>query len=257
MRAFFKPVMIFSLGVGLVTALLLRQGTEGHASSSTGNACQELARGPVARREIALTFDAGGEAAGLKELLDLLSRERIPATFFVTGRWTQEHPVAAQMLARSGHRIGNHSWAHPEYTRLTDEALLKDLAQAEELLRQVYAQPVRPLFRAPFGDRDDRVLQLLCQKGYRSIYWTVDTLDSMEPRKTAEFIAGRVLSKTDAQLAGAIVLSHVGYPETVQALPAIVAGLRARGFRFVSVVDWLEPQVSAKPQPATLKGQPM
>lgn len=257
MRTLFKPVMIFGLGAGLVAAVLVKQGTRERSSSDPGVACKELVRGPVAGREIALTFDAGGEAAGLKELLDLLSRERIPATFFVTGRWTQEHPVAAQMLARSGHRIGNHSWAHPEYTRLADDVLLKDLARAEELLQQVYAQPVRPLFRAPFGDRDDRVLRLLCEKGYRSIYWTVDTLDSMEPRKTAAFIAARVLSKTDAQLAGAIVLSHVGYPETVQALPAVVAGLRARGFRFVSVVDWLEPQVSAKRPPLILKRQPM
>ena len=71
------------------------------------------------------------------------------------------------------------------------------------------------------------------------IYWTIDSLDSVEPRKTAAFLIDRVTSKTDAQLDGAIILMHVGEKSTADALPVIIANLQGRGFRLVTLSNLL------------------
>jgi len=79
------------------------------------------------------------------------------------------------------------------------------------------------------------VLRIAANLGYRSIYWTLDSLDSLEPRKSPEFLIDRITSKSDAELDGAIILMHVGEKSTADALPAIIANLQGRGFRLVTV----------------------
>lgn len=106
---------------------------------------------------------------------------------------------------------------------------------AEMLLADISGQSPRPRLRAPFGERNERVLRIAATLGYRSIYWTIDSLDSVEPRKTPEFLIDRITSKTDAELDGAIILMHVGIKSTAEALPAIIANLQGRGFRLVTV----------------------
>lgn len=213
--------------------------TAGQASAMGGSiVSREIERGPRGRKEMALTLDAGAEADSLPPLLAMLERMNVRATFFLTGRWVLRYPQYADMLASSGHMIGNHSWAHPEYTRLSEAEMARDLLAADKLLEDLMGQSAKPFFRPPFGDRDARVLKVLGQHGYGSVYWTIDTLDAMEPRKSPDFIVRRILDRTDDQLDGAIVLSHVGYPETVEALPEVIAKLRARGFRFVTLTDW-------------------
>lgn len=205
---------------------------------------QEIKRGPQGRRQIALTFDAGSEADAFPELLAVLERMQVKATFFLTGKWLERYPQHADRLRNSLHSIGNHSWSHPEYTGLSEEALRLDLLATDAALSKFFGTPIRPLFRPPFGDRDSRVLRLLGENGYLSVYWTFDTLDSMEPRKSPEFITRRILGQTDAALDGSIILAHVGYPETCAAMPGIIDSLRARGFDFVTLSDWLGcPQI--------------
>lgn len=205
---------------------------------------QEIERGPRGRKEIALTLDAGAEADSFPPLLAMLDRLNVRVTFFLTGQWVLRYPQYADMLAGSGHVTGNHSWAHPEYTRLTDAEMEQDLVMADNLLEERLGRSMKPFFRPPFGDRDARVLRILGQHGYRSVYWTLDTLDSMEPRKSPDFIVRRIVDRSDDQLDGSIILCHVGYPETVEALPVIIAKLRARGFRFVTLRDWFGEEVT-------------
>jgi len=209
-------------------------------TSATGGSIvsTEISRGPRGRKEMALTLDAGSEADSFPPLLAMLDRMNVRATFFLSGRWVLRYPQYADMLASSAHTIGNHSWAHPEYTRLSEADMARDLLAADKILEDLMGRSAKPFFRPPYGDRDARVLKVLGQHGYGSVYWTIDTLDSMEPRKSPDFIVRRILDRSDDQLDGAIVLSHVGYPETVEALPEIIAKLRARGFTFVTLRDW-------------------
>ena len=135
--------------------------------------------------------------------------------------------------------MGNHTWNHLDLTRQPDDIVREEISRAETLLTELSGQSPRPRWRAPFGARDERVLRLAATLGYRSIYWTIDSLDSVEPRKTAAFLIDRITSKTDAQLDGAIILMHVGEKSTADALPVIIANLQGRGFRLVTLSDLL------------------
>jgi peptidoglycan/xylan/chitin deacetylase (PgdA/CDA1 family) len=109
----------------------------------------------------------------------------------------------------------------------------------EGLLIETSGQTARPRLRVRWGARDDRILRIAAGLGYRSIYWTIDSLDSVDPPKTPQFLIDRITGKSDAQLDGAIILMHVGVKSTAEALPAIIANLQGRGFRLVTISQLL------------------
>lgn len=211
------------------------------------NMQREVWRGVRRSGRIALTFDAGGEPDGAQDLLRNLREEGVRATFFVTGSFTRKHPDVVKGIAAEGHPVHNHSWSHPEFTRLSDERIVEELGKADSLIREATGKPSLPFWRPPFGDRDRRVLRTAAAYGYQSIYWTIDTLDSVGDTKDAKFIVDRVLNfpraggNPDDFLDGAIILMHVGEPRTVEAVPGLIRRLRERGFRFVTVEEILQP----------------
>jgi peptidoglycan/xylan/chitin deacetylase (PgdA/CDA1 family) len=195
----------------------------------------EVVRGPRGKSEIAITFDAGANAECFDDLIAALEAARVHSTFFITGNFAQRHEQCAKAITKHGHELGNHTWNHADLTKQTDEMVREEITRAEMLLTDISGQSPRPRLRAPFGERNDRVLKIAANLGYRSIYWTMDSLDSIEPRKSPEFLINRITSKTDAELDGAIILMHVGEKSTADALPAIIADLQGRGFRLVTV----------------------
>lgn len=200
----------------------------------------EVDRGPRGKNEIALTFDAGAEAECFQELITALERANVKSTFFITGRFTHGHPDCAADITRHSHEVGNHTWSHLNLTEQSDDVVRDKIVRAERAIVRVSGQTPRPRFRAPYGMRDERVLKIAATLGYRSIYWTIDSLDGVEPVKSSQFLIDRITSKSDAELDGAIILMHVGVRSTADALPAIIANLQGRGFRLVTI-SLLEP----------------
>jgi peptidoglycan/xylan/chitin deacetylase (PgdA/CDA1 family) len=205
----------------------------------------EVLRGVKGKKQIALTFDAGANAECFDDLIAALENARVHSTFFITGNFAQRHEPCAKAITGHGHELGNHTWSHPDLTKQSDEVVREEIVRGEMLLSEISGQSPRPRFRAPFGERNDRVLRIAANLGYRSIYWTLDSLDSSEPRKTPEFLIDRITGKTDAELDGAIILMHVGEKATADALPAIIANLQDRGFDLVTVSTLLEPMRSS------------
>jgi peptidoglycan/xylan/chitin deacetylase (PgdA/CDA1 family) len=216
----------------------------------------ELEHGPRHLRQIALTFDAGAEADGLTDLLRVLEREGITATFFLTGRWACENQTLARVIAAKGHFIGNHTWAHKDLTTLEDADIRLELLRTDDRFVGWFGAQYHRLARAPFGETNERVLRIMEKEGFYGVRWSIDSLDSIEPRKPAAFIEGRVLAVSDANLQGAIVLMHVGYPETVQALPTMIDRLRERGFEFVPVSVWV-PELGLPPSTVPMYRWPL
>ena len=206
----------------------------------------EVVRGPRGKSEIAITFDAGANAECFDDLIAALETARVHSTFFITGNFAQRHEPCAKAITKHGHELGNHTWNHADLTKQSDEIVREEITRAETLLTDISGQSPRPRLRAPFGERNERVLRIAANLGYRSIYWTLDSLDSIEPRKTPEFLIDRITSKSDAELDGAIILMHVGIKSTADALPAIIANLQGRGFRLVTISKLLEP--AARPR---------
>jgi len=195
----------------------------------------EVVRGPRGKSQIAITFDGGANAECFEDLIAALEKARVRSTFFITGNFAQRNVECAKAITRHGHEIGNHTWSHADLTKHPDEFVREEITRAEMLLTDISGQSPRPRLRAPFGERNERVLRIAANLGYRSIYWTIDSLDSVEPRKTPEFLIDRITSKTDAELDGAIILMHVGIKSTADALPAVIANLQGRGFKLVTV----------------------
>jgi peptidoglycan/xylan/chitin deacetylase (PgdA/CDA1 family) len=206
----------------------------------------EIERGARGRSEIALTFDAGANAECFHDLIAALERAHVHSTFFITGNWAQRNLECAEAITKHGHEVGNHTWNHLDLTKQPDDIVREEITRAETLLTEISGQSPRPRWRAPFGARDERVLRIAANLGYRSIYWTIDSLDSVEPRTTPQFLTDRVTRMTDAQLDGAIILMHVGIKSTADALPAIIANLQGRGFRLVTVSKLLEAAPKAQ-----------
>jgi peptidoglycan/xylan/chitin deacetylase (PgdA/CDA1 family) len=193
---------------------------------------------PVSQRVVALTFDAGANADGVPAILATLRRDGVPATFFLTGNFVRDFPAAARSIAAAGFRIGDHTVTHPHLTQLSDAAVRQEILGGQ--IAAVTGRNTAPLFRFPFGDASARVIAIANQAGYVPIRWTVDTLgwEGTAGHITATVVASRVLA---AAQPGGIVLMHVGSnPDDhttfdADALPAVISGLRAQGYSFVTL----------------------
>jgi peptidoglycan/xylan/chitin deacetylase (PgdA/CDA1 family) len=200
---------------------------------------QDISRLPTDDEVVALTFDAGGDSAGLPAILRTLAAEHVRATFFITGDFALNDPDHVQAILAAGHRVGNHSMTHPSMTLLSDDQIADEVQRAQQALQHAGADP-RPLFRFPFGDRDARTIAAVNAQGYLAVRWTVDTLGWQGTSGGAT--ARRVTERTVETLQpGEIVLMHVGAnPDDgstldADALPDVIAAVRAHGYGFATL----------------------
>lgn len=200
---------------------------------------QDLTTIPGAGNNIALTFDAGANAAGLDSILSTLANKQVSGTFFLTGAWAASNPAGVARIVAAGHRVGNHSMTHPEFTKLPDTAIAKEIQDAEATIAAAGGD-ARPLFRFPFGDRDVRTINAVNTLGYVPVRWTVDTLGwkGTSGGMSRSGVSERVLGNLQP---GGIILMHLGSnPDDgstldAEALPAVIDGIRADGYGFVTL----------------------
>ena len=200
---------------------------------------QDVTEIPTGDRVVALTFDAGANSAGLPSILGTLADQQVPATFFLTGQWVDNNPHGVAVIHADGHRLGNHSMTHPHFPALPDQAIRDEVQGAEQRILAAGADP-RPLFRFPFGDRDERTIAAVNDLGYVAVRWTVDTLgwQGTSGGMSAQKVTDRAMN---ALRPGEIVLMHLGSnPEDgttldADALPDMIERMRAAGYTFVTL----------------------
>lgn len=182
---------------------------------------------------VALTFDDGPHPTLTPRLLALLAEEGVPATFFLVGNRAQEWPDVVRAISAGGHEIGNHSWSHPNLTQLGNEEVTQQLARTDAAIFAITgAAP--DIVRLPYDASSARVLSLIDRP---VIWWDIDTLDwkATSVGEVVDSAVGRARS-------GSIVLMHDIHANTVSAVRGIIAGLRARGFEFVTVSQLMTGQ---------------
>ncbi|MGR0218512.1 polysaccharide deacetylase family protein [Agromyces sp. ZXT2-6] len=177
---------------------------------------------------VSITFDDG--PTGLTPgLLDLLDRERAPATFYVQGSSVQRNPDTAVRIVASGHEIANHTWAHPNLTKLEDdEEVRREVDRTQAAIRAATGVTARSI-RPPYGASDERVRGLVALP---FIVWDIDTNDWRDPGP--DVVVERAVGGSRR---GSIVLMHDTHEQTIEAVPGVIAGLRARGFTLATVAD--------------------
>lgn len=199
----------------------------------------ELVRLETNQHVVALTFDGGGNANGAPAILSVLRRDKVPATFFLTGHFVRTYPALARAIGKT-YVVGNHTINHLELPRLSDADVTHEIAGAAAMIQRATGDDPRPLFRFPYGARDSRTLAICHRLGYVSVRWTVDTWGWMGfPTQTP---AGAVRRVLDNLVPGEIVLMHVGAAANgttvdTKALPTVIRLVRARGYRFVTLRD--------------------
>jgi len=196
----------------------------------------ELDRGPTSHRLVALTFDAGSSAAPTPGILHALKAAGLRCTFFLTGEWTDHNRSLVRRIAEAGHEFGNHTYTHPDLCHVSSARVGKELDRTEALVQEVAGRGTRPYFRPPFGARDSRVLREAARHGYRCVYWTTDSLDSVKEGITSRQIERRVLSHLQP---GSIILMHCGSEATAEALPHLLALLHKRDYQVVTISELL------------------
>jgi len=197
-------------------------------------------RGRADKPWVALTLDAGADAAPVPAMLKTLRDRGVTITFFLTGKWIKDNPDLTRQIVADGHEIANHTFTHPDLRNLSDAAILKELGDTEALLEQTTGASSRPFFRPPYGAYDKRVLRLAVGQGYLPIYWTLDSLDSVGEPKTPDFLFERVTAKLSGdKLRGAIILAHCGSQPTADALPRILDRFAEMGFEVKKVSEVL------------------
>jgi peptidoglycan/xylan/chitin deacetylase (PgdA/CDA1 family) len=170
----------------------------------------------------------------------------VTSSWFLQGRWVEAHPATARRVAADGHLVGNHTFYHARLPLLTAAGLRTDVRSAERVIRDVVGVDPRPWFRSPFaaGARDRRIQALLAQLGYREIRQDV-VLDDWEPERAGAVMAADALRLVPDAGDPAVVLFHAWPPGTLEALPAIIDGLRQQGARFVRVDDLSDKELEA------------
>jgi peptidoglycan/xylan/chitin deacetylase (PgdA/CDA1 family) len=204
-------------------------------------ASHEVDRLPTHAKVVALTFDAGGNDIGTERLLSTLRRRHVKATFFLTGRFARSYPLLARRIG--GHfAVGNHTYSHPALTGLPSPLVRREIVLGARWIRKKARRDPRPLFRFPYGARDSRTIAIARSLGYADVYWSTDTWGWMgRARQSRAGIVRRVLERVRP---GEIVLMHAGAAKDgstldTNALPAVIRGLRARGYRFVRLDRWV------------------
>ncbi len=204
-----------------------------------------LYHGSRARHDIALTFDACPRKERPEfstAIVDFLCKENLPATFFVSGLWAVNSQAALKRLAGvANFQIGMHGYHHWKSSDLTEPVIADEIERTWSTIIQLGGKP-QPFFRPPYGDCHPKLVKVAKSLGVLTVMWDVVSGDP-NPLNTAERLEHRVLTLTRS---GSVIIMHVnnGGIHTAEALPAIVVGLRAQGFRFVTVGDLVRSAVA-------------
>lgn len=200
--------------------------------------------GPSANKQIAITFDDGPDIKYTPQILDILRKHDVKATFFVMGSRVAGHPDIAKRIHQEGHLLANHTYWHPKLFREEIARMKWEVTETDKAIRSIVGYSPK-LFRAPYGGLNDSLLKELGDMNYSVIGWTVDSRDWTQA--DSETVKSNVRSTLDA---GSIVLFHSGGDWTqnlsggVQALDELIPQLKKEGYQFVTVSELLGIQGS-------------
>ncbi|MCO1600394.1 polysaccharide deacetylase family protein [Desulfosporosinus nitroreducens] len=209
----------------------------------------------VNTKAIGLTFDISWGEKTAEPILDILRKEEIQATFFLSSPWAEKHQELVRKMIVEGHEIGSHGNRHIDLNTLGAEEIRKEITSAQQVLEKITGQKIR-LIRTPNGAYNNKVIATADELGYRVIQWSVDSLDWKRPGPSA--VVNNVLNGprpgTGAK-PGDIILFHASdsAPDTIEALPTVIQSLKSKGNTLLPVGKLLSQSSSTWPPESNLK----
>lgn len=180
---------------------------------------------------IYLTFDAGYENGNTAPILDALKKHNTPATFFVVGTFVKENPDLVRRMNEEGHIVGNHTYSHPDMSKIADkESFQNELKQVEDLYEQTVGSPMTHFYRPPQGKYSTSNLAMAKELGYKTFFWSlayVDWYQDNQPTKDEAF--DKLLKRIHP---GAIVLLHSTSSTNAHILDELLTKWEELGYEF-------------------------
>jgi peptidoglycan/xylan/chitin deacetylase (PgdA/CDA1 family) len=188
--------------------------------------------GPAGKQAVTLMINVDWGEDVLPGMLDELSKSRVPVTFFVTGQFVRKHPELVAAMHSGGHEIANHGYSHSHPDQLTLEENQEEILRTQAEIEGLGLTAAR-LFAPAYGEKKSHVALAAEGLGYRTVYWTIDTLDWKEP--SPEEICRKIETKLED---GALILAH---PKecTLRALPRVIELVREGNYQFLTVSQML------------------
>ncbi|MBU7586336.1 MAG: polysaccharide deacetylase family protein [Nostoc sp. TH1S01] len=198
---------------------------------------------PITDKVIALTFDDGPGPKNTTQVLEILKKNNIKATFFLVGEMVSFHPQIVKQIAADGHVLGNHTWHH-WYRRMDVATAASEINRTADIIYKLTGVKTT-LFRPPGGFLHNGLVDYAKSQKYAIMMWSDESGDSQRRGQAASLIKNVEKSAKP----GGIILMHDGggnRSRTVKALPQIIADLRAKGYKFVTIPELLEMQTQTK-----------
>lgn len=180
---------------------------------------------------ISISFDCAWGNEFTQKLLDEMQKYGVKATFFAVSFWVEKYPEEVKKIMQAGHELGTHSKTHSHMSKQTKKEINEELIYSSNAIKEITGEEVK-LFRAPFGEYNNTLLECAETLGLYTIQWDVDSLDWKD--LSAQEISMRVISKVKS---GSIILCHNNGLHTAESLPLIFATLQSKGYRFVKISD--------------------
>lgn len=192
--------------------------------------------------EVALTIDDGPDPRYGPQIAQMLHDKGVAATFFVVGVRVKQYPEVVKQIDGLGFEIENHTYDHQRLDKLKPHEIANEIRFCAANIEKATGKKTT-LLRPPGVQYNDQVLATAKSLGYATISWTCGARDY--DQQPASYIAQRILDRSEA---GSIIILHQDTPSTLTALPAIIDGLRSRGYRFVTVSQMLDHLHARRPK---------
>ena len=180
-------------------------------------------------KKVAISFDCAWGVEYTDKLLEIMKQNGVRCTFFAVQFWVEKYPEYAEKIVQAGHELGTHSRTHSYMSKLNKTQIEDELKSSADAIERVTGQKTN-LFRAPYGDYDNELIQTASDMGLYTIQWDVDSLDWKNLSGTE--IALRIVNGAKN---GSIILCHNNGLHTAEALPMVFSTLKNRGYEFVPI----------------------
>ncbi|MGP7818270.1 delta-lactam-biosynthetic de-N-acetylase [Niallia sp. 01092] len=187
------------------------------------------------KKVLYLTFDNGYENGYTAKILDVLKKEQVPATFFVTGHYLTSASDLVKRMVAEGHIIGNHSYHHPDFTQVSDEKLKTELQTVVTETEKLTGQKSMAYLRPPRGVFSERTLKIGKELGYTQVFWSLAFVDwKTDQQKGWKYSYDNMMAQAHP---GCIMLLHTVSKDNADALEQAIKDLKKRGYTFKSLDD--------------------
>ena len=192
--------------------------------------------GDTGEKVLYLTFDAGYENGCTAQILDVLKALRVPAAFFLVGNYLERNPELVQRMVDEGHTVGNHTWSHPDMSKIADrDAFARELGKVEEKYKEITGQELERYYRPPQGIYSEENLKLARELGYKTVFWSLAYVDwNNDAQPTPEQAFSKLIPRVHN---GAVVLLHSTSKTNAAILDELLTKWENLGYSFAPIEE--------------------